>query len=363
MAPMTRNCSKRHIPGKDVADYYARRAEGEVGLIITEGTAVGHKAAHGYPNVPNFYGKEALEGWKRVVNEVHAAGGKLFPQLWHVGSVRQLKQCANPGIDSSQPECKCDIPVPGYAPSSIPHPYVENAEIPHAMSEQDIDDVINAFANAAKSAKEIGCDGIEIHGAHGYLIDQFFWDKTNKRTDRYGGKTIGERTRFATQLIKSVRESVGPDFPIDFRFSQWKLGDYTAKMCFTPQELESFLLPLSEAGVDLFHCSTRKFWEPEFEGSDLNLAGWTKKITGKPTITVGSIGLDTDFVTTMRDHTNPHTTESKMENLLGKLDREEFDLVAVGRALLGDPKWFQKIRQGKSGEITPFSPDSLKKLD
>ena len=355
MAPMTRNRSPGHIPGRAVADYYRRRTEGGVGLIITEGTFVGHKAANGYPDVPSFCDEKAFEGWRTVVEEVHSAGGKIFPQLWHVGSVRQAHRHRNAGVDNPDGECCEEGNVPGYAPSKIPHPYVEDGEIPHEMSIEDIGEVIEAFAKAAQAAKMLGFDGVEIHGAHGYLIDQFFWSRTNTREDRYGGKELPMRACFAIELIEAVRKSVGPDFPIDFRFSQWKLGDYATKLATTPHELEAFLIPLAEAGVDLFHCSTRRFWEPEFPNSPLNLAGWTKKITGKPTITVGSIGLDHDFVSS----SPPHVTKAHTKELLSRLENEEFDLVAVGRALIADPHWFHKINEGKEDEIVPFTHTSL----
>lgn len=363
MAPMTRNKSKEGIPGPDVAHYYRKRAEGGVGLIITEGTVVGHKASNGYPDVPHFYGEKSLKGWKRVVEEVHQAGGKIFPQIWHVGSVRQSHHpCHNEGVDNRGKQC-CDYAeVPGYAPSPVPHPYVEKAEVPHEMTLHDIEEIIQAFAVASLEAKKLGFDGIEIHGAHGYLIDQFFWDRTNKRDDHYGGKNISERVHFGVEVIQAVRNAVGPDFPISFRFSQWKLGDYKAKLARSPEELKSFLDPLAKAGVDLFHCSTRRFWEPEFINSSLNLAGWTKKITGKPTITVGSVGLDDDFVTTMSKHVSPHQSQDKMNLLLQSFQKGEFDLVAVGRSLLADPLWFQKMVEGRFDEIVPFSEEALKKL-
>ena len=168
------------------------------------------------------------------------------------------------------------------------------------MSDADIADVIAAFATSARHAKELGFDGVEMHGAHGYLIDQFFWEGTNERDDAYGGD-LGERTTFRRRDRRApCAGAVGPDFPILLRFSQWKQQDFAAKLAPTPQELEQFLAPLVDAGVDVFHCSTRRFWEPEFEGSDLNLAGWTKKLTGKPTITVGSVGLNQEFIATYR---------------------------------------------------------------
>jgi 2,4-dienoyl-CoA reductase-like NADH-dependent reductase (Old Yellow Enzyme family) len=362
MAPMTRSKSPKHIPGKDVAAYYRRRIEGGIGLIITEGTVVSHKAGHGYPDVPSFYGKDSLAGWKHVVDEVHAAGGKIFPQLWHVGSVRQRHKCHNQGADNPQKKCGFENRIPGYAPSAVPHPYVEEAEIPYEMTLSDIKQVIDAFAQAAKDAQRLGFDGVEIHGAHGYLIDQFFWEYTNKRDDQYGGKTLAERTRFAVELITAVRDAVGAHFPIDFRFSQWKLGNYEAKLAKSPQELETFLDPLVKAGVDLFHCSTRRFWEPEFVDSSLNLAGWTKKITGLPTITVGSVGLDKDFVSTMTEHQPPHQNKSHLSELLQRFENNEYDLIAIGRVLLADPYWFQKLIKGREKEIIPFTTLALSQL-
>jgi 2,4-dienoyl-CoA reductase-like NADH-dependent reductase (Old Yellow Enzyme family) len=120
-----------------------------------------------------------------------------------------------------------------------------------------------------------------------------------------------------------------------------------------------FLTPLVKSGVDVFHCSTRRFWEPEFEGSELNFAGWVKKLTGKPTITVGSVGLDSEFLGSFAGKSS--RTES-IDKLLVRLEKEEFDLVAVGRALLVDPKWANKIREGKYDELMPFSADAFGKL-
>ncbi len=353
MAPMTRSSSKQHIPGPTQSDYYRKRAEGGIGLIISEGTVIDHKASNGYPNVPHFYGEKALAGWRYIIEEVHQAGAKMFPQLWHVGGVRQRYACKNRKSDDQREACACEGNVPGYAPSAVQHPYVKNGEVPLEMSLKDISDVIEAFAKAAKNAQQLGFDGIELHGAHGYLIDQFFWEYTNRRADQYGGRTLNERTRFAVEIIEAIRKEVGPDFPIDFRFSQWKLGDYSAKLATTPQELESFLIPLVQAGVDIFHCSTRRFWEPEFPHSHLNLAGWTKKITGKPTITVGSVGLDIDFISNLS--VDSSKTDNRLEYLLKALSNEEFDLIAIGRAVLADPDWFKKVIEQRFDDVIPFS--------
>ncbi|MGI1998480.1 NADH:flavin oxidoreductase [Shewanella frigidimarina] len=345
MAPMTRAFSPNYIPNKEVAAYYRRRAEGDVGLIITEGTFISHKAANGYENVPAIYGEAALAGWKHVVDEVHAAGGKIAPQLWHVGSVRK------PGVGP-------DKEAPAYSPSGLYKPGAKNGV---AMSQDDINEVVASFAQAALDAKNIGFDAIEVHGAHGYLVDQFFWEGTNERDDQYGG-SLENRTRFGVEIVKAIRAAVGDDFTIIFRFSQWKQQDYSAKLCQTPAELATFLGLLSDAGVDIFHASTRRFWVPEFEGSDLNLAGWTKKLTNKPVITVGNVGLDADFIGEGNADLSGTSNPTGIDELLVRLNNNEFDLVAVGRALLVDPQWVNKIKHKAIADIKPFNKKSLTSL-
>ena len=354
MAPMTRNFSPGGVPGPDVAAYYRRRAEGGVGLILTEGTAPNHPQAKNMPHVPQMYGDEALAGWARVTEGVHAAGGRIFSQLWHVGAVQ----------GQSEPK----LPVSPLSPSGL---LKAGVKIGEPMTQADIDAVIEGFAQAAANAQRVGFDGIEIHGAHGYIIDEFFWDGTNQRTDKYGGNIV-ERTRFAVEIIQECRRRVGSNFPMQLRFSQWKGQEYTARLVTTPQDLARFLEPLTAAGVDAFHCSTRRFWEPEFEGSDLNLAGWTKKLTGKPTITVGSVSLDVDFMVSLGRMAPPKSATAggangneraaHMDRLGEMLARGDFDLVAVGRALLADPAWAVKVRENDFADLKPFSPEVLKTL-
>ena len=343
MAPMTRSFSPGGVPHKGVVDYYRKRAE--VGLIITEGTVINHPGANGYKDVPRFYG-EGLEGWRQVVEAVHGAGGKIFPQLWHVGNVRKLGQEPDPQ-------------VPAYGPMGLEK---EGKQLIRAMTKDDITQVVEAYGEAAAAAKDIGFDGVEIHGAHGYLIDQFLFEGINKRADEYGG-SLEKRCRLAREVVAEVRQRVGPDYPICFRFSQWKMKDYDAKIAKTPQELEAILKILNEAGVDIFHCSTRRFWLPEFEGSDLNLAGWTKKLSGKPTITVGSVGLDQDFMTTFRPDAGDSSMMENLNLLEGPLSRGEYDLVAVGRPLIANPDWVSKVQNGEFSQIKVYAKEQLATLD
>ncbi|MDG4861377.1 NADH:flavin oxidoreductase [Streptomyces sp. T-3] len=343
MAPMTRMFSPGGIPGADVRSYYARRAAAGVGLIVTEGTYIGHESAGQSDRVPRFHGEEQLAGWQKVAEDVHAAGGKIVPQLWHIGMVR--KQGEPPYADA-----------PAVGPSGIRVDGTENAG--KAMTRSDLDDVIGAFAEAAAAAERIGFDGVELHGAHGYLLDQFLWAGTNRRTDVYGGDPVA-RTKFAAEIVAAVRASVSPEFPVIFRYSQWKQEAYDARLAETPEQLEAILTALTTAGVDAFHASTRRYWLPEFEGSDLNLAGWTKKLTGKPTITVGSVGLDGDFI---RAFAGEGAAVGSIDNVLDRLERDEFDLVAVGRALLQDPQWAAKVLGGRVEELKPYDASALKSL-
>lgn len=350
MAPMTRNFSPGNVPGEQVAAYYRRRAEGGTGLIITEGTCVNHPAASAYENVPFFYGDTALAGWRRVVEAVHAAGGKIAPQLWHVGAMRGI---GAPGVVIDPfPD------TPAFTPSGLLMPGREHG---HAMTQADIDAVVEAFAQGAADAQRLGFDAVEIHGAHGYLIDQFFWEGTNRRSDGYGG-SIANRTRFAAEIVAASRARVGPDFPIILRFSQWKLQNYQARLVSSPAELDTFLTPLAKAGVDVFHCSTRRFWEPEFPDSDLNLAGWTKKITGKPCIAVGSISLDQDFIDEEKRNIGTHAKPASLRNLEDLLARGDFDLVAVGRSLIPNPDWPKLIAAGRESELRAYDKSDLDTL-
>ncbi|MER5904553.1 NADH:flavin oxidoreductase [Streptomyces mirabilis] len=343
MAPMTRQFSPGGVPGEDVAEYYARRAAAGVGLIVTEGTYVGHDSAGESDRVPRFHGAEQLAGWTKVADAVHAAGGTIVPQLWHIGMVRKAGR--PPYADA-----------PAVGPSGIRLDGTEGTG--KAMTRTDLDDVIAAFAEAAATAERIGFDGVELHGAHGYLLDQFLWAGTNRRTDAYGGDPVA-RTQFAVEIVAAVRDSVSADFPVLFRYSQWKSDNYDARLAETPEELEAILTPLAAAGVDAFHASTRRYWLPEFDGSDLNLAGWTKKLTGKPTITVGSVGLDGDFIKAFMGESSQ---VASLDNLLDRLERDEFDLVAVGRALLQDPEWAAKVLDGRLEELGSYDPKALSTL-
>jgi len=342
MAPMTRSMSPGGVPGDDVAEYYRKRAAADVGLILSEGTTINRGGASNDPRVPNFHKDDALAGWKNVIETVHNAGGKMGPQIWHMGMVRK------PGT-GPEPEAGSD------GPSGITHSGKQVQPVP---SQEDIADMADAYAAAAGQAKALGFDMVEIHGAHGYLVDQFFWDVMNQRDDKYGGKLVG-RAEFAQEIIRKCRAAMGDDMPLCIRVSQWKQQDYTARLAETPQELESFLTSLTDAGADILHCSQRRFWEPEFEGSDLNFAGWAKKLTGATTISVGSVGLNGDFFGAFAGQ---GAEVANLDNLVERMEKDEFDLIAVGRALIQDPEWATKVKEGRLDALEAYDGEALKTL-
>ena len=341
MAPMTRSMSPDGIPTDTNLEYYKRRAAAEVGMIITEGVEVSHPASSGYPNVPNLR-ETSHDGWKNLISAVQNEGSTIFCQLWHVGGIRKPGQPPNPE-------------VPGYTPSGL---VKKDKKVAYEMTENDVEDLIQNYVKDIEIIKALGFDGVELHGAHGYMIDQFFWKDTNIRKDQFG-KESDLRTKFVCEIVSRARKLVGKNYPIMLRFSQWKQQDYEARLASSPKDLETFLEPISDAGVDMFHASTRRYWEPEFEGSDLNLAGWTKKITNKPTITVGSVGLDSDFIGLYVGKDQANT--SPINKLIEMFDRDEFDMVAVGRALLSDPEWVLKVKEGKEDQIIGFTKEYVEK--
>ena len=337
MAPMSRYACPGRTPSAELSAYHRRRAEGGVGLMVTGAAAINHPSANNGPDLADFR-PECYEGWKGLVDQTHEAGGAIALQLWHAG-----------GHFNREPWWQ---PAPLSSPSGLGGP---GLTVGKPLTDEEIADIIHQFGVGAKAAKDAGFDAIEIHGAHGFLIDQFFWSVTNLRQDQWGGDSVDERLAFGLEVYRAVRSAVGADFPISFRISQWKEQDYTARVAYSPDELLRWVGPFAAEGVDLFDCSQRRFWEPEFEGSDLNLAGWVKKLTGVPTMTIGSVGLNLDVIASFDgDRAMP----APLTELVRRFEREEFDLVGVGRVMLTDPNWTNKIKDGRFSELLPFEPDA-----
>jgi len=335
LAPISRYTSINETPTEELAAFHRRRAECGLGLTITGGTAVDRPASNNHPDLACFRAY-TFPAWQRVVDEVHNAGGPIALQLWHAGSLYQVK-----------PDWR---PAPVESPSGITG---SGERVGVAMTEEDVADTIAAFARGAEMALKMGFDAIEVHAAHGFLLDEFFWEVTNRRTDQWGGKSLAERTRFTVEILRAIGSVLKDKIPLFIRISQWKEQDKMARLATSPQELQAWLEPLADAGVDGIDCSQRRYWEPEFSDSDLNFAGWVKKLTGKPTITVGSVGLDSDVMEFIEGKA---AKRRPIDELLRRFERGDFDLVAVGRTMLADPDWIIKIRDDRTDEMEILEP-------
>lgn len=345
MSPMTRGFCPDGVPTDDVVAYYARRAEGGAGLIVTEGVAVDHPAALGDAglgenNIPLLCGDGPVDGWRKVAEAVHAHGAKIIPQLWHQGAMRKPGTGPNPDVPSVSPSGIWG-PLGGTTsidPKSIPADPV----IGDPMTEAQIEEAIEAFVRCAINAVEVGFDGIALHGGHGYLIDNFLWAGTNKRDDRWGGDRR-RRSEFAAEIVRRIRREIGDGLPIFFRFSQWRQQDFRATLADSPDELGEVLMPLAEAGVDVFDASVRYYNRAAFDGSPLNLAGWARKLTGKMSMAVGGVGINQG----MYDRDKAASVVTDFAPLIERFRGGEYDLVAVGRAMIGDPQWANKFRENR----------------
>jgi 2,4-dienoyl-CoA reductase-like NADH-dependent reductase (Old Yellow Enzyme family) len=334
-------------PDHRLREYYRRRVLGGVSLVISESCAIDHRSATKNPTFARI-SPDTREAWRACVAGVHEAGGAMFLQLWHQGAV-------NYGGDSgSNPD------FVALSPSGLSHP---GESFGRAATEADLGGLKRAFVQGALDAEEIGADGVELHAAHGFLLDQFLWPGTNRRTDRYGGPAITDRAAFVAEVAQAVRAATGPDFVISIRISQWKESDYDARIVEQPDELGQLIPMLRSAGADIFHVSTRRFWTPEWAGSDLGLAGWVKSFTDAPVIAVGSVGLDIDVMATLTGQEARPTGARRIDELVRRFQRGDFDLVSVGRSQIGDPEWVAKMTDHRIGDIRPFRVDDASLSD
>lgn len=364
MAPMTRSCCPDGHPGPENVTYYRKRAEGEAGVILTEAIGLDHPVSIGdtglgETDLPLFDGSDAVAAWTKVVDAVHAAGSPIIPQLWHQGVMRLPGSQPNPHLPAFSPSGHYGDPEKA---SEYYREMAQKLAVKGPVpGDAEIVEVIDSFGRAAEQAVEAGFDGLALHGGHGYLLDQFLWDVTNLRDDRWGGSRK-ERTRFAVEVIKRVRAAIGEDRPLIFRFSQWKQQDFLTRLADTPADLEEVLGPLADAGVDMFDASTRYFNTPAFAGSDLSLAGWAKKLTGKLSSAVGGVGFNKGMYDTWDPVSNTHKEGAagfdNLELVMKRFNAGEFDVILVGRALLSDPAWIAKARRGE-----PFAPFDFRALD
>ena len=274
--------------------------------------------------------------WHRVNDDVHAVGGKIMAQLWHTGLGRLREFAADP--DSPPPLARWPTirrPSTPLAAGGIHPPG-------RAISQADIDATIEEYAAAAANAQAAGFDGIELHAAHGHPIDQFFWLQSNRLNRRRPRRSRPAHPIRRRDHSGDRGAGSAPSFPIGLRFSQWKLPEhYTVQTLADPAELEVMLTPLTEAA---FTSTTR---QPAGTGRpnstpSLTLAGWTKKITARHVIMVGSVGLAGLLDTAHMDvAVRP---EANLGRVVAMIETGRADLVGVGRALLSNPDWGNKVR-------------------
>jgi 2,4-dienoyl-CoA reductase-like NADH-dependent reductase (Old Yellow Enzyme family) len=358
MSAMQRVAAPDGVPGEDMAQFYRRRVAGEFGLIFTGGICIDHPASTGlYADrpcvVPLIHTPAAKAGWKHVVDVVHAEGGKIVAQLLHIGVLRAEGTGYYPAARSSRPSGIFGLLD---RPSLVDPAFAERLAVPtEPLTDDEIVEIIASYGRGARDAMELGFDGVEIHGAQGYLPDAFMWDVTNKRTDRWGGNRR-ERTRFAAEAVREIRRNIGAGTPLFYRFSQWKHQDLDATLAQTPAELEEVVTPLAEAGVDVWDVGHFYIDRPMFAGSQLNLAGWCKQLTGRTAIAFGAVGLTVGQHDP--DNEKPPESVNNLAPVNARLSRGEFELFALGRSSLIDPAFPRKIRLGEP--LEPFTKDAMR---
>ncbi|SDM50105.1 N-ethylmaleimide reductase [Fictibacillus solisalsi] len=320
MAPMTRSFADdtTGAVNDQIAEYYRKRAQDGIGLIITEGVVISSRAK-GNPGVPGIYTQEQIDSWKKVTRAVHAEGGTIIAQIWHVGRASHHEIAGG---------------LPPQAPSAIAAEgkvsrFGKPFDTPEEMTEQDIKEVVGQYAQAAKNAIEAGFDGVEIHGAHGYLIDQFNSDVSNRRTDRYGGD-LKKRLTFMKEVLSAVIEAVGVERTL-IRFSAFKIDDL-AYMWEDPEAaIQTFIEAFKETGVRMIHPSTMEFTKPIARG--LTLHELVRHYWDGVIIGVGNL--------------DAQTSEEALE-------KGTIDVAAIGRPLIANPDYLTRLKQNE--KLADYEP-------
>lgn len=331
-------------PAPRMVEYLRRCAAGGAGLIISESTSPDHPSAYWQP-VMGRLERATLGGWQRVVDAVKGEGAAFLLQLWHPGAIRKVAE--------SHPLSR----LPSLSPSGLIQAGRENGR---PFTREELEELRDAYVRAALDAQRLGADGIEIHAAHGYLLDQFLWAETNRREDGYGGDTLAERARYPAEIAAAIRAATDARFVISFRFSQFKEVDYGATVARDPEDLRGLLRVMRAAGVDLFNVSSRRFRKPEWprsEHPDWSIAEWAKSFTDAPVMTCGSVGLDVEMFANLFDDQEP--TESQVERdlqaLAERVRRGTLDLVGVGRAHIANNDFVAKVRARRFDDLALFN--------
>lgn len=316
VAPMTRvSATADGLATQQMAAYYAAFAAGGFGLVVTEGVYTDRAYSQGYLFQPGLTNAAQRDAWRRVVEGVHREGAHVVAQLMHAGALSQ----GNPyRADSIAPSV---VQPRGHQMSFYrgggPYP------LPKAMSTAEIEEVVDGFATAAGLAKAAGFDGVEIHGANGYLLDQFLTEYTNQRMDRYGGETA-RRLRLISDVIQAVRAAVGREFLVGLRISQGKVNDFTHKWAGREVDAESIFGGLAGQPIDYVHPTEFEAWQPAFAERGPSLAALAMKYTSAKVVANGSL----------------HDPLRVAQLLRGG----DADLVSLGRGALMHPDWPERAR-------------------
>lgn len=322
VAPMTRiSATSAGLATEQMLSYYASFAQGGFGLIITEGLYTDDKHSPGYIFQPGIINADQQHAWQKVVDAVHQAGAKIIAQIMHAGALVHGNPFDRDSIAPSavQPKGQKSEIYEGNGP----YPF------PRAATKAEIDEVIVGFVMAAKRVKAAGFDGIEIHGANGYLLDEFLTDYTNQRTDEYGGSTEN-RVRLLVEVSRAVRTEVGGDFTIGIRLSQAKVNDFTHKWAGRERDAEVIFGQLGQAGLDFIHVSEHQAWSPAFDGSTASLAALAKKYGKIAVIANGQLD-------------DPARAS-------GLINDGHADMVALGKGALANHDWVNRVEEGKALE-------------
>lgn len=325
VAPMTRTSATADgLATPRMVEYYADYARGGFGLVITEGAYPDALASQGYLDQPGIATDAQAEAWSRVVDAVHAAGAKIVLQLMHAGPIAQGSTYG----------------VRAGGPSAV-QPLGEQLSIyrgsgawpvPREMTLDEIAAIPGLFAEAALRAKAAGFDGVEAHGANGYLLDAFLSTTCNHRTDAYGGP-VENRIRLSCEVVAAIRAAVGPEYPAGIRISQSKVNDFDYTWPGGVADAEVVFPALAAAGASFLHVTEHDCTQPVF-GSGETLAGLARRLGGLPTIANG--GLD-----------DPRTAAAV-------LARGDADAVSIGKPALANQDWANRARDGRALDAFEF---------
>ncbi len=325
-APMTRvSADPDGTPNEPMIDYYKAYATGGFGMVISEGTYTDTVHAQGYQNQPGIANDQHIAGWRPIVDAVKGEGAVFIQQLIHAGGMIQRTASSAGAIAPSAVRPKGEMRDIYYGEGPF--------DIPAEMDQQKIDATIAYFAAAADRAIATGFDGVEIHGANGYIVDQFLTSYTNQRTDKYGG-SIENRVRFACEVLRAVRDAVAGRGIVGIRISQTKGNDFDYTWEGGAEDAKVIFGSLTEEQPDYIHISTHKGLETVF-GTDRNLADFAKEISGGTVIACGALN-------------EPDRAE-------GLLARGEADFAAMAKGALADPDLPKKIAAGETP--IPFNRD------